>query len=547
VRRTPAVLAAAFLAAAFASAARAGDSVTVGLAPDASSAAVAASLEAQGATVETRLDALDALVVSARDTGALAAAARDVPGVAYAESADVRRSLFWYPNDPLANDGEQWYVPRVRAFDFWSAAAAPPAYPPVRVAVVDSGIDVGHPEFAGRVAAARSFVRRPDGTLSPPTVDSLGHGTVIAGEIAAALDNAQGIAGVAFPAQLVVAKVTRGGAISVVAEAKGIRWAVDQGARVISLSLGGRRDPRHLSFDEYSALEHAAIDYATRHGAVVVAAAGNCPTLSCPYPYASWPAALPHVIGVAATSKTNASPAFSNRDRRYDDLAAPGTDVVSTFPRRLTAGGCAERGYSPCAEDPGWREPRGTSFSSPLAAAATALVLAQQPLLTSEQAAAIVERAAVDIGTPGRDPASGRGLLDVNGALAAPPEATPPADVLEPNDDAGTHARPLRGTNVTVTPTLDWWDDARDVYRVYLAAGQRGTFTLTGATGANMNLYLWPRHTDRVGGLRWLAASRSPGADERISFRPRQAGRYFLEVRLASHVGGRYTLTVTKS
>ena len=71
---------------------------------------------------------------------------------------------------------------------------------------------------------------------------------------------------------------------------------------MINLSLGGPRDPRRPARDTYSALEHRAIDYATRKGVVVVAAAGNCAALSCPEAYAAWPAALPHVIGVGAIS-----------------------------------------------------------------------------------------------------------------------------------------------------------------------------------------------------------------------------------------------------
>ena len=104
--------------------------------------------------------------------------------------------------------------------------------------MIDSGIDATNPEFGGRIEAMRTFVQ------SRADVDSFGHGTLVAGEIAAALDNGRGIAGVAFPGKLLIAKVVRrNGSIPLDAEARAIRWAVDRGASVINLSLGGPRNP----------------------------------------------------------------------------------------------------------------------------------------------------------------------------------------------------------------------------------------------------------------------------------------------------------------
>src|SRR5206468_9633331 len=136
------------------------------------------------------------------------------------------------------------------------------------------------------------------------------------GEIAAALDNSEGIAGIAFPAQLLVAKVVRSdGSISLEGEADAIRWAVDSGARVINLSLGGLRDPRNPSRDTFSALEAAAVDYAASKGVVVVAAVGNSSDAPVsPWPYATYPAALPHVVGVSAYARDGSIASFSNRD-----------------------------------------------------------------------------------------------------------------------------------------------------------------------------------------------------------------------------------------
>src|SRR5262249_12959570 len=176
--------------------------------------------------------------------------------------------------------------------------AEPPVLPPVKVAIVDSGIDMAHPDLASRVLAARSFV-------GSSVADTQGHGTFVAGETAAAVNNSEGIAGIGLTAQLLIAKVVRSdGTISLEGEAKAIRWAADEGDRVINLSLGGLRDPRNPARDTYSPLEAAAVDYATSKGVLVVAAVGNSDQAPySPWPFASYPAALPHVVGVSSLAR----------------------------------------------------------------------------------------------------------------------------------------------------------------------------------------------------------------------------------------------------
>ena len=157
-----------------------------------------------------------------------------LPGVDYVERSDgAKRRLEFIPNDPLVT--RQWYLNQIRAFDAWQQQ---PSLPGVRIAVLDSGIDAGHPEFRGRIADARSFIG------GSALEDRRGHGTFVAGLIAAATGNNTGIAGIAFPSDLLVAKIARqDGTITLEAEARAIRWAVDNGARVINLSLAGVRDP----------------------------------------------------------------------------------------------------------------------------------------------------------------------------------------------------------------------------------------------------------------------------------------------------------------
>ncbi len=288
-----------------------------------------------GGAVDQGLEALDAFVVTVPDVAAAAEDLAAVPGVEYVEPVQKTRELTFQPNDPLAFS--QWYLSAIRAFDFWDTR--PDLGLKIRVAVIDSGIDADHPEFQGRIRATRSFVN------GPATVDTIGHGTTVAGEIAAALDNSEGIAGVGFPVELLVAKVVKNdSSISVQAEVEAIKWAVDNDAQVINLSLGGLRDPQDPTRDTYSALEQSAIDYAYENGVVVVAATGN--TVPGPYRYATYPAALPHVLGVSALDQTNKTPAFSNRDSIFNDVAAPGVGIVSTFPEALTDPICGWPGYN---------------------------------------------------------------------------------------------------------------------------------------------------------------------------------------------------------
>ena len=229
-------------------------------------------------------------------------------------------------NDPYV--ARQWYLGRDHALDTLDAAKQ---LFTVRVAVIDSGVELNHPELKNRVVAHRSFV---GGTVA----DTIGHGTFVAGEIAAIADNNAGIAGLAPPARLVVAKVVRDdGTIPPKAEAQAIRWAVRQGARVVNLSLGSTRDPSDPDVDGFSPVKQRAVEYAVRHGALVVAAAGNGNDApQKPWPFASYPAAFPHVLAVGAYGPLGGVPSFSQ------SLAGFTTSAVSVS-RPLNCGARPQR------------------------------------------------------------------------------------------------------------------------------------------------------------------------------------------------------------
>jgi stage II sporulation protein D len=458
------------------------------------------------------------------------------------------RYLSFAPDDPLA--ARQWYLDQINAFDFWREV---PELPGVRVAVVDSGIDGGHPEFRGRIVAAKSFVG------GSPRTDKVGHGTFVAGEIAAATNNAVGISGIAFPAKLLIAKVVRSDrTIPVSAEAAAIRWAVKHGARVVNLSLSGLRDPLDPERDTYSRAEAAAIRYAYRKHAIVVAAVGNSDQAPrSPWSFAGYPAALPHVIGVSAVNRSGAAPAFSNRDVLYNDLSAPGSDIFSTLPRAFSANGCGDEGYSDCGPSEFLRA-AGTSFSAPMISAAAALVIALSPSLSPSQVSYVLERSATDMKARtgcraclrGRDRLTGWGRLDVAAALdLATSGAVPRKDVREPNDNAGGQAAALHVRSGKIKATFDHWDDPVDVYRIRLRRGERLAARLRGPAGARSDIVLWKPGTTSVhdltpeGQSQRAAGAVRPGAAKAIRrYRAPVPGWYFLEARVSSKSAGAYTL-----
>jgi subtilisin family serine protease len=456
------------------------------------------------------------------------------------------------PTEPLA--ARQWYLLDDHAFDAWPQ---PPTLSPVKVAIIDSGIDNTLPDFNGRIVDARSFVG------GSPYVDTVGHGTFVAGVIAANLDG-QGIVGLAYSAQLLIAKVTQpDGAIPLDAEVSAIRWAADQGAQVINLSLSGVRDPVHPTRDTYSAAEAAAVAYAYAKGAVVVAAVGNADeAFATPWLYAGYPAALPHVLGVSALTHSGNVPDYSDRDLIFNDISAPGTGILSTFPAALTAQRptCVDQGFSDCALSDEYRNAEGTSFAAPQVAAAAAVLFGLVPTLTNGQVMYILEHSADDMtaasGCPrcalGRDAYSGWGRLDVAKAVGALAGPLPPPDRLETNDDAGGQAKTLWGKGQRLDATLDYYDDPVDVYRVQLAKHQKLTASLTAAwTGASVALELWRPGTRKVDDARAVrrfraAQSAGAGAHQRVRFVAPTAGWYYVEAKVNSPGSGGYTLELAK-
>jgi subtilisin family serine protease len=302
---------------------------------------------------------------------------------------------------------------------------------------------------------------------------------------------------------------------------------------------------------------------------VVVAAVGNADDAPRrPWPFAAYPAALPHVVGVSAVSRDGSVPRFSVRDRVHNDIAAPGRGILSTFPRSLSRPGCPTPGYSDCAVDTprvdgrAFRRGEGTSFAAPQVAAAAALILAVRPDLAPGQVATILTRTAQDMSvatgcaacTGSRDSLTGWGRLDVTAALQrALVGRLPPRDSRETNDDAGSRAATVWGRRgAALAATLDFWDDRDDVYRLRLRAGKRVTARLERAP-AGVRMFLWRPGTRRVAAgpevrRGRLAASRARGGLQQLAYRVprREDGWHYLQVRIQRPGAGAYALRVTK-
>jgi len=203
---------------------------------------------------------------------------------------------------------KQWGLSKVMAPQAWQITSGESD---VIVAVLDTGIDQIHEDLAGKVITNINF------TQSPTVDDVHGHGTHMAGIIAAA-ENTVGIIGLAHDVSLMNVKVAEDdGICDAETVARGIIWAVDNGARVINISL---------TITESSPTLEEAVNYAWDKGAIVVAAAGNNFGSTPVYP-----AAYPNVIAVAATDKDDRLPGWSNHGD-WVSLGAPGVDIYSTLP-----------------------------------------------------------------------------------------------------------------------------------------------------------------------------------------------------------------------
>jgi hypothetical protein len=342
--------------------------------------------------------------------------------------------------DPL--QAREWWLA-----DIGADRATPPG-PGVPITIVDSGVDPTHPEFAGRPNTTffndQTVVGREEY-----------HGTIVA-SVAAAPANGVDIVGVYPTAALQVWDASAAPGIANTSAIDGIRTAAGHCPGVINLSFGSATPDPELQ---------DAILAAVRNGCLVVAASGNFGDAGNP---ATYPAAWPHVFTVGATDENDHVAPFSSTGP-YVDISAPGVDIVGAVPFSRDPSGYTT---NPVA---------GTSFASPIVVAAAAWVWTMRPTLSVTQIAELLRRSARDIMSPGFDPASGWGIVDIPAALAAP---TPAQDPSEPNDNVDqvkpgvlfqTGQAPLTTPakpTIRTAGSVDVEEDPRDLYRIWVPANK---------------------------------------------------------------------------
>jgi type VII secretion-associated serine protease mycosin len=295
---------------------------------------------------------------------------------------------------------EQWQLFRLHAKQAWRQADGSG----VTVAVLDSGVDGHHPDLVGQVLPGTDFVN-PGGDGQ---ADAVGHGTTVAALIAGRNDDAEGIEGLAPKAKILPVRVldadNRYSDARTVANA--VRWAVDHGAGVVNLSLGGSERSPELA---------DAIDYAFERDVVVVACTGN--EMPPEADLVWYPAREPGVLAVTGLDHTTANRLWPGAlTGKQTVLAAPASEMDGAKP-----GG-------------GYTSVSGTSFAAPLVSAAAALVRSKWPQMSAADVVNRLIRTATDIGDPGRDDVFGFGIVDPVAALTAdvPSVDSNPLDTLPP-------------------------------------------------------------------------------------------------------------------
>lgn len=287
------------------------------------------------------------------------------------------RTVSAVANDPYYRN--QWWIPHVKAPSLWNLASE--QIRPAVVAVIDSGIDRSIPDFKGRIApGGYNFVENTSNVT-----DTHGHGTSVSGVIASVFNNQYGITGISGPFDvsiLPLKTIGEDGTGTVSMNIQAIDYAIEKHVDVINISQGGMTP---------SQIEKDAIRRAADAGILIVASAGNDAEKGNPIMY---PAAYDEVLSVASVNESNKRSAFSTYNEGVD-MSAPGERIATNHP-----GGTLV--YA-----------SGTSFSAPIVAGAAAMIKTELPSLSPVQVTELLTSSSTDLGTPGKDPYYGAGVLNL--------------------------------------------------------------------------------------------------------------------------------------
>jgi subtilisin family serine protease len=356
---------------------------------------------------------------------------RTTPGVAWARPDGVARIAAPLPDDPqfqqqygFRNTGQAGGLvdADVDAPEGWEAAGLSPSWPAsggVKIGFVDTGLDKTHPEFSGRVAGC---VHTETGAIVDGCKDGNGHGTHVVGIAAASTNNGTGVAGLSFDSPIYSCRALGANGFGNDSDvAACINWLVDQGVKVINMSL---------TVDDPSTIQGSVVDaWNGGAGALLVAAAGNTGNTTPQYP-----AAFAGVVSVGNTNSADVINAGSSHNPDVE-LSAPGTSIYSTY-----------RGAA-------YATLTGTSMASPIVAGVAAITWWLHPAETAQQIRNRLHVAVDDLGAVGRDPYYGFGRINL--CLAAGGSCTYAPSSPSAGAIAGTvkntGGQPLKARVVVVT------------------------------------------------------------------------------------------------
>jgi subtilisin family serine protease len=381
------------------------------------------------------------------------------PEVEYAQREQLAQANF-IPNDPYFSSTGSWgqsYADEyalhyIQCSNAWDTAIGQG----IVVAVVDTGIDYNHPDIAGNIwmntneipgngidddgngyiddVRGWDFVGTSYQSPVPDNdpMDPNGHGTHVAGIIAATGNNSLGIIGVSWGVQVMAVRGLDNNGIGTDAElASAVTYAANNGADVINNSYGGKG---------FSQVLLDAVNYAHGLGAVLVASAGNDSARDEGY----FPASYPNVITVAASSAHDGRTPYSNWGTKID-VAAPGDDILSLRAAGTSPGSIVGTNYMRLS---------GTSMAAPHVAGLAALILSEQPGLSSEQVRQIIRVSAQDLLPPGVDIYTGWGRINAAAALAV---TNPLEAKIQGPIDGQVIAGPVSITGVAQGPNFSYY------------------------------------------------------------------------------------------
>lgn len=400
--------------------------------------------------------------------GAIGALALSVSALGQAQELSPNDPYYYSVGSWGQKYDDQWAVKQVGfggPKTAWDLLGSNPK--PVVVAVVDTGLDWNHFDLSsdniwrnadeipenGIDDDNNGFIDDQIGwdffTQSNKPWDNDGHGTFVSGLIAAKKDNRIGIAGINPYARIMVVKaVNNFGHSRASFVARGIVYAVDNGAKIINLSVGG---------PDASLVEKAALDYAAEKGVLVIAAAGNEGEDIAKYSLVTHPA----VLTVAATDPDGNRAPFSNWGRAIA-VAAPGVDILSLRARRtdtmLDLVPNYRAGTAYVGADKRYYRTSGTSFSAPIVTGIASLLLTKNPALTAVDIKRILTNSARDIDAPGVDQLTGYGRIDALAALSQDPAFSIEAEITGLTMGSGASANTV---HVTGTVNADQMKSAQ--------------------------------------------------------------------------------------